>query len=99
MPTLTIANGQTDSGELDLRESGMLVRRNYDFRIPAHGQTVKVYVAPAPSGTYLAINDGFGNDYTLVASKFQYLTNLKVGSMKLIAGAAVTGAQVFTIEW
>ena len=99
MRTLTILNGQTQSEELDLRDGVGLLVRTYNFFIPAHGVSVTVYLSTAPGGTFLAVNDGFGNDYVLQASKFQFLHGAKAGAMKLVASAGVTGNQVFTVSW
>lgn len=99
MRTLTILDGQTDSEELELREVGMTFSRSLGFYIPNHGAAITLHVSTAPGGTFVPLNDGFGNDYSLVSSKYQYVTLGKIGAIKLIAAAAVTGNQVFTVVW
>jgi hypothetical protein len=99
MQTITIADGQTASAALDVRDGGSLATRSYNFHIPSHTVNVTVQVAESPSGTFKTVNDGFGTDYALVADKFQVLAGLKVGAIKLVADAGVTGDQVFGVSW
>jgi hypothetical protein len=96
--TLTILNAATESGVLDLAQFGARRKKDIGFIIPAHGQTVKVHFAQTTAGPFAPLNDGFGNDYVLTASTSQVLYGIPFGAMKLVAGAAVSGNQVFTIQ-
>ncbi len=99
MRTLTIADGQTASPVLDLTDYNQIVTRTLNFYIPDHGVTVNVQLALSTTGTFYAVNDGYGNDYALQPTKFQFLTNVRAGALKLVATSAVSGDQVFGIEW
>jgi hypothetical protein len=96
---LTIADGATESGILDLRDAGGLAVRDLTFDVPAHGVSVKVLFSATPAGTFKVLNDGFGNDYALQPSTFQVLPGIKAGALKLVAGSVVTGDQVFGVNW
>lgn len=96
--TLTIASGQTESEELPLVENGARRMKTFQFFVPdTLTGTVKVYCAPEVGGTYAALNDGFGNDYTLQAGKTQILAGVNAGALKLVSSGAEGADRVFTV--
>lgn len=96
--TLTIASGGTLSQELDLTEKGARRIKNITFFVPAVlTGIIKVQTAPAPGGTFSTLNDGFGNDYTLVPGKSQILAGITAGALRLISDTNEGADRVFTL--
>lgn len=95
--TLTILDGQTDSDVLDLTEKFARGSADLGILAPASGQTVTVHVAPDPGGTFAPLQSG-GSNITIPDSKWTQLVGLAAGALKLVAGVAVSGNQVYTIR-
>ena len=84
--TLTISSGAAESAELSLVDNGVRRIKNITFINPATlPETVVVKVAEATSGTYNTLNDGFGNDVTLLAGKSQVQAGITAGALKLVS--------------
>lgn len=97
--TLTILSGQTASGELDLVENGVRRIKDLTFICPTTlPETVVIHLADKVGGSYRALNDGFGNDVTLLANKSQVQTNISAGALKLVASVAVAADRAFIIK-
>jgi hypothetical protein len=97
--TATIANGATDSGEIDLAGCtlcGVFLPAEFD------GTALKFKAASAAGGTFVAVVDGAGADVskTCAASKYLPLNPADfagVRFLKLTAGTAQTGDSVLTL--
>lgn len=97
--TLTIASGQTTSADV-LSTSYKGSARNWSLMIfsPATlPESVKVQVAPTPTGTYCDLQAG-GADITLAAGKALPLTETICGAIRLVAGSAVAADRAFIIQ-
>ena len=89
--TTTISVGQTDSGAIDL--SGLEVA---GFFVPSNftATSISIKASPTISGTYVAVQDGYGTTYslTVAASKYIPINNFNIIAglrfIKLTAGAA-----------
>jgi len=95
---LTILNGETESEELDLTDRNAKREKNITFICPTLAEVVKVYVAGAIGGTYRPLNDGFGNNVTLLSEQAQVQSGISAGAMKLVASVGVGADRVFTIS-
>jgi hypothetical protein len=97
--TLTILAGASQSEELNLTENYMRGPKIITFHIPATlTGVVKLHEAPAVGGTYGPLNDGFGNDVTLLPGKVQVQSGITSGALKLISDAAEAADRVFTLR-
>ena|SRR3990167_2093418 len=94
---LTIADTATESDVLDLTEKFARGSVDLMFFAPASGQTITAHVAEDPGGTFVPLQSG-GSNITLPDSKATQLTALTCGALKLVAGAAVSGAKVWTVR-
>lgn len=91
--TATIANGQTDSGAIDL--SGLEL---VGFFIPANftATSISIQAATSLGGSYVTAQDGYGSNYSLsvAASKYIPINNFNIVAglrfIKLTAGTAQT---------
>jgi len=91
--TATIANGQTDSGVIDL--SGLEL---VGFFIPSNftATSITIKAASSAGGTFVTAQDGYGSDYSITvgASKYVPIHNFNVIAglrfIKLTAGATQT---------
>lgn len=94
--TLTVTNGGTESEELIL--SGRSIKNFTVFTPSTVTGVMRVYVADALGSTgYMPINDGFGNDLTLLAGKAQQITGISAPVLKIAATGAVGGDCAFII--
>ena len=97
--TLTILETETESEELDLQENGARRIKNLTFICPTTlPEAVVIHLADKVGGSYRALNDGFGNDITLLADKTQVQSGITAGALKLVAGSAVAGDRTFLIR-
>ncbi|QDV34909.1 hypothetical protein [Tautonia plasticadhaerens] len=96
--TATIANGATESNEIDLNGTdliGLFMPSTFD------GSTVQIKAAPASGGTFVTVQSG-GVDFTLTtaASKYCPVENLPVVAglrfIKLVTGTQ-TGDTAITL--
>lgn len=98
--TVTIASGQTTSGEVDLTGCDLC-----GIFMPAAftGTTLKIQAASAPGGTFVTVQDGAGNDYTLTvaASKYIPISNLAIVSglrfIKFVSGSSEAADRALTL--
>lgn len=95
---LQISQGETESQELDLQANGARRKKALFFICPTLAEAVNVYFAEAVGGTYAPLNDGFGNDITLLSGKAQRLDEVTAGAVKLVADGAVAADRVFIVQ-
>lgn len=94
--TLTIADSGTESAELNLTENSARRRKVLAIRAPNHGVTVTVHAKVG--GTFQPYQQVAGTDLVLPAEKVTVITDLVASAIKLVAGSAVSGNQVFAVE-
>ncbi len=93
--TATIANGQTTSAEIDLAGTTLC-----GLIIPSAmtGTAISIQMSDTSSGTFVAVQDGNGNDLSLAiaVNKFIPINNLAVSAglrfIKIVSGSS-EGAQ------
>jgi hypothetical protein len=91
--TVTIASSTTVSNAIDLHGASLV-----GFFLPStfDGSTISLQAASSLNGTYVAVQDGAGSDYTLTvaASRYIPIPNLAVTAglrfIKLVTGTAQT---------
>jgi hypothetical protein len=96
--TLSILNGETESEELDLQANGARRKKFFTIISPTVAEVVTVQLADKVGGTYATLNDGFGNDVTLLSGKAERLDEVSAGALKLVADGAVAADRVFVIQ-
>ena len=99
--TATVASGETTSEEIDLSGTelvGIFVPSTFD------GTTITLTAASTPGGTFVTVQDGDGNAYTITttASRYAPIKNLAllagVRYIKLVCGTSQsTSDTVFTL--
>lgn len=98
--TLTILSGATVSEELNLADQGARRIKNLTLSMPAGPFTgvITVYTAKQIGGTYTPLNDGYGNDFNLLAGKSQQLIGLSAGAIKLVSTLAEGADRVIGVQ-
>ena len=92
----TIANGGTETEEIDISMDGGAPKNIMVFTPSALTGTVTIHIAPGLGGTYAPWYKG-GANQTLIAAKAQLLENVSGGAMKFVSGSAEGAARVFTL--
>lgn len=100
--TATVASGGTTSSEVDLGKGQQLV----GIYVPStfDGTTITLTAAPTAGGTHVAVQDGYGNAFTLTttASRYVPIPNLAITAgvqyIKLVCGTSQsTTDTIFTL--
>ena len=97
--TLTIASGQTESGDT-INLAGLGARRKMGITIinPATlPETVNVHVAESSSGTFQPLYSG-GTAIALDADGATVITDVIAGALKLVATGAVAANRTFILQ-
>lgn len=95
--TLTIANGQTESPELDVAAQFPAAKLTVVIMAPATlPEVVTIKTAKNTGGGYGVAQSG-GSDIGLTAGKNATINPLLAGALKLVANGAVGADRVFQI--
>lgn len=96
--TVTIASGQTTSGEYDLLGNTLV-----GFHLPAAftGTAITFTASKSSGGTFQAVKDGAGSTYTLTVAQGQYIPvdpvkMLGVRFIKFVSGSTEGADRVIT---
>ena len=95
---LTIANGATESDELDLAKNGARRQIAASLHAPTTlPDTVTIQLAEKTGGTYQTLQSG-GVDINPTAGKITVLEPIVAGALKLVAASAVSAARAFRFQ-